>query len=177
MVLSTYSLLDRDEALLSQVAWAGIVARRGAEHQEPRHPARPGPLRALTGGYRIALTGTPVENHLGDLWSLFEFLNPGLLGSREEFERRFAVPIQRYRDAEAAARLRRLVGPFILRRLKTDPAIIADLPDKLEIKVYCTLTREQAALYEAVVQETLERAARGRGHPAAGGWSWRRSPG
>ncbi|MBY6274039.1 MAG: hypothetical protein CW346_17880, partial [Bacillaceae bacterium] len=120
-------------------------------------------LRSLSGGYRIALTGTPVENHLGDLWSLFQFLNPGLLGSREEFERRYAVPIQRYQDEEAAARLRRQVGPFILRRQKNDPAIAPDLPDKLENTELVTLSVEQAALYEAIVQETLERAAQADG--------------
>ena len=115
--------------------------------------------RALQADYRIALTGTPVENHVGDLWSILEFLNPGFLGTQAEFRRRFFVPIQAQRDAEAAERLKRLTGPFILRRLKTDKTIIADLPDKLEMKVFCNLTREQASLYAAVVEE-LDKSAR-----------------
>jgi SNF2 family DNA or RNA helicase len=107
----------------------------------------------LPADYRCALTGTPVENHVGDLWSLMEFLNPGFLGSQAEFRRRFFVPIQAQKDPDAAQRLKRLTGPFILRRLKTDKAVISDLPDKLEMKVYCTLTREQASLYAAVVKD------------------------
>jgi SNF2 family DNA or RNA helicase len=113
--------------------------------------------RALPAPVRVALTGTPVENNVGDLWSLMEFLNPSFLGTQAEFKRTFFVPIQAARDAEATARLKRLTGPFILRRLKTDRAIIADLPDKMEMKVYCTLTREQASLYQAVMAEAVEK--------------------
>ncbi len=157
VVITTYSLVPRDEADLAAVAWAGVVAD---EAQNLKNPAtlHAQALRRLPAGHRIALTGTPVENHLGDLWSLFAFLNPGLLGGQEEFRRTFAIPIERYHDAEAAARLRRQVTPLILRRLKTDPDIAGDLPEKLEYTVVANLTVEQAALYEAVVQETLERA-------------------
>src|SRR6185437_9510860 len=109
--------------------------------------------RSLKADSKIALTGTPVENHVGDLWSIMEFLNPGLLGTQAEFKRAFHVPIQVERDPEASERLKRLTGPFLLRRLKTDKSIIADLPDKLEMKVFCTLTQEQASLYAAVVQD------------------------
>jgi SNF2 family DNA or RNA helicase len=103
----------------------------------------------------VALTGTPVENRLADLWSIMEFLNAGYLGTVDSFKTRFAIPIERWRDSLALARLRRLIGPFLLRRLKTDPSIIADLPEKLEMKVYYQLTREQAALYEAIVRDML----------------------
>ena len=109
--------------------------------------------RALRAERRIALTGTPVENNVGDLWSVQDFLNPGFLGNAARFKREFFLPVQVQRDANAVERLQRLTGPFILRRLKTDSAIIQDLPDKLEMKVYCTLTREQATLYAAVVQQ------------------------
>jgi SNF2 family DNA or RNA helicase len=111
--------------------------------------------RALKADFRLALTGTPVENHVGDLWSVIEFLNPGFLGNQAEFKRTFFIPIQAGRDPEAMERLKRLTGPFILRRLKTDKSIISDLPEKMEMKVYCTLTKEQASLYEAVVKETM----------------------
>src|SRR5262249_28256130 len=104
----------------------------------------------------VALTGTPVENNVGDLWSIMEFLNPGFLGTAAEFRRRFFVPIQVYRDESAAGLLRRVTAPFILRRVKTDRSVIADLPDKLEMKVFCTLTKEQASLYEAVVKDATK---------------------
>ncbi|PYV17261.1 MAG: ATP-dependent helicase, partial [Acidobacteria bacterium] len=112
--------------------------------------------RSIEAGYRIALTGTPVENNVGDLWSVMEYLNPGFLGPREEFRRKFFIPIQALRDPEAAERLRKLTVPFTLRRLKTDRSIIADLPEKMEMKVFCTLTKEQASLYKAVVAEADE---------------------
>jgi non-specific serine/threonine protein kinase len=92
-----------------------------------------------------------------------EVLNPGLLGSANAFRQRFAVPIERYADDDAAGRLRRATAPFILRRLKSDRTIIADLPEKLEMTVYCSLTREQATLYQAVVNEMLERIASSEG--------------
>jgi SNF2 family DNA or RNA helicase len=97
-----------------------------------------------------------VENNVGDLWSIMEFLNPGLLGTQAAFKRTFFVPIQASRDENAMARLKTLTGPFLLRRLKTDRSIISDLPEKMEMKVYCTLTREQASLYAAVVEEAVE---------------------
>jgi superfamily II DNA or RNA helicase len=157
VVITTYALCARDEAALAAVEWAGVVADEAQNLKNPatRHTQA---LRRIPAPYRIAMTGTPVENHLGDLWSLFQFLTPGLLGGPEEFRRQYAIPIERYRDAEAAARLRRHAGPLILRRVKTDPAIVDDLPEKQENSVVTNLTLEQASLYEAVVQETLERA-------------------
>src|SRR5262249_4647031 len=110
--------------------------------------------RSLWAGHRIALTGTPVENHVGDLWSIMEFLNPGWLGTQADFKRTFHIPIQAEHDPAASRRLKRLTAPFILRRLKTDKAIIADLPEKLEMKVFCTLTKEQASIYTAVLADT-----------------------
>ena len=155
LVLSSYALLHRDLELFEQVAWAGVILDEAQNIKNPETKQAQA-ARALPADYRIALTGTPVENHVGDLWSIMEFLNPGLLGTQAEFKRSFHVPIQANRDPEAARMLQRLTGPFILRRLKTDKAIIADLPEKLEMKVFCTLTKEQASLYEAVVEETAE---------------------
>jgi len=103
------------------------------------------------------LTGTPVENRLSELWSIMEFLNPGMLGSQRAFRERFALPIERGNDGEAAVLLKRVTGPFLLRRLKTDRSIISDLPDKLEMKVLCNLTQEQATLYQAVVDDMMAR--------------------
>jgi SNF2 family DNA or RNA helicase len=152
LVLSSYSLLYRDRELLEKVPWAGVILDEAQNIKNPQTKQAQA-ARALKGEYRIALTGTPVENHVGDLWSILELLNPGWLGSHADFRKTFFLPIQAQQDADAAANLKRLTSPFILRRLKTDRAIIADLPEKLEMKVYCNLTREQATLYAAVVEE------------------------
>ncbi|TAG21977.1 MAG: hypothetical protein EAZ39_03660 [Oscillatoriales cyanobacterium] len=107
----------------------------------------------LPATHRLALTGTPVENRLLDLWSIFNFLNPGYLGKEAQFRKMFELPIQKHGSRTQSAALKKLVEPFILRRLKTDKSIIQDLPDKVEQKLYCNLTREQASLYEAIVKE------------------------
>ncbi len=152
MVVSTYSLVHRDREHFDGIQWAGVILDEAQNIKNPdTRQARA--VRSLTAGCRMVLTGTPVENHVGDLWSIMEFLNPGLLGTPAEFKRRFFIPIQANRDKEAAATLKRLTGPFILRRLKTDPSVITDLPTKMEMKVWCTITREQATLYKAVVDE------------------------
>jgi SNF2 family DNA or RNA helicase len=155
IVLTSYALLHRDLPRFKEVEWAGVVLDEAQNVKNPETKQAQA-ARALKGDFRAALTGTPVENHVGDLWSIMEFLNPGLLGTRAEFRRTFFLPIQAEQDAAAADRLKRLTGPFVLRRLKTDPAVIADLPDKLEMKVYCTLTKEQASLYAAAVGEVDE---------------------
>lgn len=152
IVVSSYALLHRDLDLFKQVAWRGIILDEAQNIKNPETKQAKA-ARALSASYHLALTGTPVENHVGDLWSLMEFLNPGLLGTPAAFKRQFWVPIQVTRDPTATDTLKRLTGPFILRRLKTDPTIISDLPEKLEMKVFCTLTKEQASLYEAVLKE------------------------
>ena len=161
MVISSYALLQRDVEFLQKVPWVGVVLDEAQNIKNPETKQSKA-ARSLKVDYRIALTGTPVENNVGDLWSIMEFLNPGFLGTQAEFKRNFFIPIQAGRDPEAAERLRRITGPFILRRLKTDKSIISDLPDKQEMKVFCTLTREQASLYAAVLEEaeqTMESAA------------------
>ncbi len=128
LVVSSYALLHRDLEALKDVEWAGVILDEAQNIKNPEtKQARA--ARAIPAGYRIALTGTPVENNVGDLWSLMELLNSGFLGTQAEFKRSFFIPIQAERDPEAAARLKRLTGPFVLRRLKTDKTIIADLPD------------------------------------------------
>jgi SNF2 family DNA or RNA helicase len=155
LVLSSYGLLHRDFDTLKEVEWAGIILDE-AQNIKNAQTKQAQAARAIPSGYRVALTGTPVENNVGDLWSLMEFLNPSLLGSQSAFKRNFFLPIQASRDEEAAARLKRLTGPFILRRLKTDKTIISDLPEKMEMRVFCTLTKEQASLYAAVVKDMSE---------------------
>ena len=152
LVLSSYGLLHRDLPWLQEVDWAAVILDE-AQNIKNAETKQARAARALRAERRIALTGTPVENNVGDLWSVQDFLNPGFLGNAARFKREFFLPVQVGRDANAVERLQRLTGPFILRRLKTDRAIIQDLPDKLEMKVYCTLTKEQATLYAAVVQQ------------------------
>jgi SNF2 family DNA or RNA helicase len=152
LVLTSYALLHRDVEDLSTVQWAGVVLDEAQNIKNP-DTKQSQAVRSLVSDYRMALTGTPVENHVGDLWAIMDFLNPGLLGTREQFKRSFFVPIQAYREREASKRLQRITTPFILRRLKTDRSIISDLPDKLEMKVFCTLTKEQGSLYASVVKD------------------------
>jgi SNF2 family DNA or RNA helicase len=156
VVVSTYGLTWRDLKDLSQVEWGDVILDEAQNIKNP-HAKQTQAIRQLPTGNRVALTGTPVENRLSELWSIMQFLNPSYLGSQARFRQTFALPIERYQDQVTADRLKRLVGPFVLRRVKTDPTIIQDLPDKREIKVYCNLTAEQTTLYEAVVQESLER--------------------
>lgn len=156
LVLSSYGLLVRDADFLGEVQWAGLIldeAQNIKNHETKRAKAS----RSIDADYRIALTGTPVENHVGDLWSVMDFLNPGLLGSQTTFKNRFYKPIQLWKNETAASRLKELTSPFILRRLKTDKTIISDLPEKIETKEYCTLTREQVTLYKAVLNEMEEK--------------------
>ncbi|HEX6292220.1 MAG TPA: DEAD/DEAH box helicase [Herpetosiphonaceae bacterium] len=155
VVLTSFPLLARDRETLTSVGWDSVVLDE-AQNIKNASAKQAQAARALTARHRVALTGTPVENRLTELWSIMTFLNPGYLGSEAAFRREFARPIERTADPQATERLRKLTTPFVLRRLKTDPAIISDLPEKLEMNVYCTLTPEQATLYEAVVQDALE---------------------
>ncbi|MEV0002992.1 DEAD/DEAH box helicase [Micromonospora sp. NPDC050980] len=154
LVLTTYSVAARDAFELAGVDWHRVVVD---EAQAIKNAAtrQAEAVRSLPARHRVAVTGTPVENRLADLWSIMQFANPGLLGPAATFRKRFAEPIERHGDAEVAERLRRITGPFVLRRLKTDPSIITDLPEKLEMEVLCNLTAEQAALYRAVVDDMM----------------------
>ena len=154
LFVTTYGLAVRDQEALAAVTWARVVLDE-AQNIKNSAARQTQAVRALPAGQRVALTGTPVENRLSELWSIMEFLNHGLLGSASDFRRRFAVPIERYRDESTAELLKRITGPFVLRRLKTDRSIIADLPEKVEMKVFCNITREQATLYQAVLDDML----------------------
>jgi hypothetical protein len=156
LIITTYPLVARDRETLAGIGWRRVVLDE-AQNIKNRESKQAQAVRSLGPAQRVALTGTPVENRLSELWSIMDFCNPGLLGGPGEFRRRFAVPIERYRDDEAAGLLRRLAGPFVLRRLKTDRSIIADLPEKVEMKIFCNITREQATLYQAVLDDMMAR--------------------
>ncbi|MHC5935121.1 DEAD/DEAH box helicase [Nostoc sp.] len=154
LIVTSYSLLHRDIKSLQSVSWQIIVLDEAQNVKNPEAKQSKA-VRQLSATFRIALTGTPVENRLQELWSILDFLNPGYLGNRQFFQRRFAMPIEKYGDTASLAQLRSLVQPFILRRLKSDREIIQDLPDKQEMTVFCGLTGEQAALYQQVVEASL----------------------
>ncbi|MBK8049514.1 MAG: DEAD/DEAH box helicase [Anaerolineales bacterium] len=154
LVLTSYGTARRDIEVLQGVEWSDLILDEAQNIKNPGAKQSQA-VRKLKARNRVALTGTPVENHLTELWSVLEFLNPGYLGSHERFRQQFTVPIERYNDDDQAIELRRLVQPFLLRRLKSDPTIISDLPEKNEMVVYCSLTQEQASLYETTVHDAL----------------------
>ncbi|MCS7476101.1 DEAD/DEAH box helicase [Umezawaea endophytica] len=156
LVITTYAIATRDALPLAEVEWDRVVLDE-AQNIKNASTRQSRAVRGFPARHRVVLTGTPVENRLAELWSLMDFANPGILATLNAFRARFAVPIERYRDEDAAVRLRKITRPFVLRRLKTDPRVITDLPDKLEMKQLCTLTTEQATLYRAVVNDMLER--------------------
>ncbi|MEX1003810.1 MAG: DEAD/DEAH box helicase [Acidimicrobiia bacterium] len=154
IVVTTYQTATRDIDELAARRWERLVLDE-AQAVKNRLSRAALAVRRLDAGHRVALTGTPMENRLAELWSIMDFLNPGILGRPEQFRTRYAKPIERLGQTEPADRLRTIIRPYILRRLKTDKDIIDDLPDKIEIKQYCHLTTEQASLYQAVVDEMM----------------------
>ncbi|HEV7964310.1 MAG TPA: SNF2-related protein [Actinoplanes sp.] len=154
LVITTYGTALRDVGKLRDIAWGRVVCDE-AQAIKNSGTRQAQAVRAIPARTRLALTGTPVENHLAELWSIMDFCNPGLLGPAKRFRRRFQEPIEVRQDADATAALKRATGPFVLRRLKTDKTIISDLPEKNEMKVWCPLTTEQATLYQAVVEDMM----------------------
>jgi SNF2 family DNA or RNA helicase len=158
IVITSFTLARKDEKLLSSVEWQRVVLDEAQNIKNPK-AAQTRAILKLPAKHRLALTGTPVENRLLDLWSIFNFLNPGYLGKEAHFRKSFEIPIQKDNNRVKSTTLKKLVEPFILRRVKTDQSIINDLPDKVEQKLFCNLTKEQASLYEAVVKDITEQIA------------------
>ena len=164
LVLTSYGLLQRDSELLETIDWQGVVIDEAQAIKNPaakqsqaaRDLGRPG----KKGRFRIALTGTPVENRVSELWALMDFLNPRVLGDEPFFRQRYRLPIERYGDMSSLRDLKARVGPFILRRLKTDKSIISDLPEKVELREWVGLSPEQKKLYTKTVEESLDAIAR-----------------
>jgi SNF2 family DNA or RNA helicase len=156
IVITSFTLVRKDLKLFQSVTWQRIVIDEAQNIKNPK-AAQTKAILSLEANYRLALTGTPVENRLLDLWSIFNFLNLGYLGKEAQFRKSFEVPIQKQSDRVQSTILKKLVEPFILRRVKTDKQIIKDLPDKVEHKQYCNLTKEQASLYESVVKDVEEK--------------------
>jgi superfamily II DNA or RNA helicase len=154
IVISTYQVAARDIDSIKQISWETAVFDEAQAMKNPETGTAKA-MRQIPARQRIALTGTPVENRLSEMWSIFNTVVPGLLGSLPKFRTRFATPIEKNRDAAAAAGLRQLTGPFLLRRTKADRSLVPDLPDKVEQVAWAPLTREQASMYQAVVDQLL----------------------
>ena len=154
LLLTTYGVVRSDLETLKKITWAVVVIDE-AQNIKNADTEQTKAVKALKSPVRIALSGTPVENRLSEFWSIMDFVNKGYLGGASKFNEEFGKPIQQERDHQKLDQFRRVTSPFLLRRVKTDKAIISDLPDKIETNQFCTLTTEQAALYESVVQESI----------------------
>lgn len=155
VVITTYTLALMDRELLGSFSWNSLCLDE-AQNIKNSYAKRSAAIRKLHARHKIALTGTPMENHLTELWSIFDFVNPGYLGTLAQFRRTYVNRIERGRDTEWMKFVQRLVQPFLLRRLKRDPMIQMDLPEKNESKIYIPLTAEQALVYEQTLQTLFE---------------------
>lgn len=156
IVLTSYALAHLDEQELSEIRWSSICLDE-AQNIKNAYTKQATSIRKLEADHKIAMTGTPIENRLTELWSIFDFINPGYLGNLRAFNQRYASRIEKTQDKESIGQLQRLTQPFLLRRVKNDPAIELDLPEKMESKTYVSLTVEQATLYENVIADLFER--------------------
>ncbi|MCP4042326.1 MAG: DEAD/DEAH box helicase, partial [Gammaproteobacteria bacterium] len=154
LIVCSYGLLQTESERLASVTWTTVVADE-AQAIKNTLTKRSRAAMALQADFRMITTGTPIENHLGELWNLFRFINPGLLGSLDRFNQRFAIPIEQHQDRATRQRLKQLIRPFILRRLKSD--VLPELPSRTEITLHVELSDEETALYEAMRQQALER--------------------
>jgi SNF2 family DNA or RNA helicase len=162
IVITSFALARKDAKLFNSIEWHRIVLDEAQNIKNPKAALTKAILK-FDAPHRLALTGTPIENRLMDLWSIFNFLNPGYLGTQAQFRRSFELPIQKDNSPRQSTTLKKLVEPFILRRVKTDQSIIKDLPDKVEQKLFCNLTKEQASLYEAVITDVEEQLQKSEG--------------
>ncbi|MCK5885864.1 MAG: DEAD/DEAH box helicase, partial [Alcanivorax sp.] len=156
VLVCSYGLLQNEGERLAGVPWHTIVAD---EAQAIKNAAtkRSRAVMALQGDFKMITTGTPIENHLGELWNLFRFINPGLLGSLQQFNQRFATPIEVHDDREVRQQLKQLIRPFILRRMKSD--VLTELPARTEVTLHVELDEQEQVFYEAVRREAVKRLA------------------
>ena len=156
LVISSYSIARIEEELFQSLEWDTVILDEAQNIKNPLTKQAMS-ISKIKSKNRFSLTGTPVENRLSELWSIMNFVNPGFLSKWDKFKKNFAEPIELYDNKQKQELLKKIINPFILRRLKTDKKIINDLPNKTEIKEYCALTQEQASLYQAIVDDLLEK--------------------
>jgi len=155
IILTSYGTLRNDIDFLESINFSGIIVDE-SQNIKNYSSQQAKAINKLKGQFKICLSGTPIENRLLELWSLFNFLNPGLLGNVREFQNNFIIPIERFQDQESIEKLKSIIAPFILRRLKSDKGVIKDLPDKNEMKIIIDLTETQVKLYKELVENTLK---------------------
>lgn len=156
VILTTYAIMRIDIEEMKSKTWGMIIVDEAQNIKNP-DTAQTMSIKILKSDIKIAMTGTPVENRLTELWSIFDFINTGYLGSLKEFQKSYAIPIERFKETSRATKLKMSVSPFVLRRLKTDKTVISDLPDKVVINDYCYLTKAQTLLYEKTLNEMMEK--------------------
>jgi SNF2 family DNA or RNA helicase len=153
--LTSYGTIRNDIEFLETIPFSGIIVDE-SQNIKNYNAQQTQAIYRLQSKYRICLSGTPIENRLIELWTLFEFLNPGLLGPKIDFQKNFVYPIERFQDQDAIEKLKKILSPFILRRIKSDKSIISELPDKNEMKIFVKLSDNQVELYQEVVKDTLK---------------------
>lgn len=156
IILTTYAIMRIDIEELKKQQWGMIIVDEAQNIKNP-DTAQTLAVKILKSDIKIAMTGTPVENRLTELWSIFDFINAGYLGSLKEFQKSYAIPIERFKETSRATKLKMSVSPFVLRRLKTDKHVISDLPEKMVLNDYCYLSKNQAVLYEKTLNEMMEK--------------------
>jgi SNF2 family DNA or RNA helicase len=156
VILTTYAIMRIDVEELRKQAWSMIIVDEAQNIKNP-DTAQTLAVKSIKADVKIAMTGTPVENRLTELWSIFDFINHGYLGLLKEFQKSYAIPIERFKELSRASKLKMSVSPFVLRRLKTDKHVITDLPEKLVLNDYCYLAKQQAILYEKTLNEMMEK--------------------
>lgn len=154
VILTTYAIMRIDVEELKKHSWGVIIVDEAQNIKNP-DTAQTLAIKLLKADVKIAMTGTPVENRLTELWSIFDFINKGYLGSLREFQKSYAIPIERFKEHSRANKLRMSISPFVLRRLKTDKHVISDLPEKMVLNEYCYLSKMQAVLYEKTLNEMM----------------------
>ena len=156
VILTTYAIMRIDVEELKKHTWSVIIVDEAQNIKNP-DTAQTLAIKMLKSDVKIAMTGTPVENRLTELWSIFDFINKGYLGSLKDFQKSYAIPIERFKETSRASKLKMSVSPFVLRRLKTDKNVITDLPEKMVLNEYCYLSKSQAVLYEKTLNEMMEK--------------------
>ena len=156
VILTTYAIMRIDVEELKKQQWGMVIVDEAQNIKNP-DTAQTLAIKMLKSDVKVAMTGTPVENRLTELWSIFDFINTGYLGSLRDFQKSYAIPIERFKENSRAAKLKMSISPFVLRRLKTDKHVITDLPEKMVINDYCYLSKSQAVLYEKTLNEMMEK--------------------
>ncbi len=156
VILTTYAIMRIDVEELKKQTWGMVIVDEAQNIKNP-DTAQTLAIKMLKADVKVAMTGTPVENRLTELWSIFDFINHGYLGNLRDFQKSYAIPIERFKENSRAAKLKMSISPFVLRRLKTDKNVITDLPEKMVINDYCYLSKSQAVLYEKTLNEMMEK--------------------